>query len=290
MVRPCMTAVNTYELGPVVMVSQFACDMWAVPHFIVPFMITVWTRNWFIGAFFAGFGEQIEYLALWAFKSFIIFLGTHEGRDFNRDIENLAGSYIDDTIWMGYLGVLFGTIFYKHFVHPALVRYNDIWNGRVLKFLFYNVFLFGVNIVLPAALHGVTVGSDNFPLGRLLYPIIHGISFLLTIWWQPRTTWNGYTTSQAVQFWLGMWLVSVIFNVQNIWDWFFSSHFQVTLVFGILVVAIFLPWSLIRWNWFKRLQLSFWFLWSGPLVLKTKKELELERKERALNTQSERER
>ena len=278
MVRPCMPAVNTYELGPVVMVSQFACDQWAVPHFIVPFMITVWTRNWFVGAFFAGFGEQVEYLALWAFQSFIIFLGTHEGTDFNRDIENLAGSHIDDTIWMGYLGVFFGWVFYQHFVFPALLRYKDIWNGRVLRVIFYAAFLFGVNIVLPAALHGVTVGS--FPLGRLLYPIIHGVSFLLTVWWQPRSVWNGYTKAQAWQFWLGMWLISVIYNVQNIWDWFFSSHFQVTLVTGILLVGVFLPWSLYRWRWLQRIQLSFWFLWSGPLVLQTKEDLEKDRTRR----------
>jgi len=261
MVRACSLAVNTYDLGPVVMVSQFACDHWAVPHFIIPFLMTVWTRNWFFGAFVSGFGEQVEYFVLWALKSFVIFLGTHKGTDLNHDIENMAGSYIDDTIWMGYLGVFFGWVFYQHFVFPAMLRWRDVWNGNVLKVLFYATFLFGVNTALPAALHGIVVGT--FPLGRILYPAIHGVSFLLTVWWQPRATWLGYTKRQAWEFWLAMWAISIIYNVQNIWDWFFSSHFQVTLVTAILL-SVMCVWSAMRWKWYKRIRISPYLMWTGP--------------------------
>jgi hypothetical protein len=259
----CVSAGSTYDLGPVVMTSQFACDAWAVPHFIIPFMMTIWTRFWFFGAFMAGFGEQLEYLTLWGLGSFVIFLGGTNGKDFNHDVENLAGSYIDDTIWMGYLGVFLGWVFVNYFVYPGLVRYRDVWNGRILHVLFYGFFLVFFITAIPASTHGVVV--NGFPLGRLLYPIVHGITILLVVWLQPKDTWKGYTKRQQVEFWLAMWSVSLIYNVQNVWDWFYSSHFQVSLVTGIILFIALIA-SVVKWRWYQRMQLDFTFEWSGPRI------------------------
>lgn len=260
MIPPCTVVTNAYALGPVAFVSHYSCDIWAVPHFVAPFMVTLWTRWWFFGAFIAAFGEQIEAVLLWAFQSFVVFVGgTGEG-DFNVDAENLAGSQIDDIVWMGYLGVFFGWVFYSHFAYPALLRYRDIWRGRgALRVLFYGVMLFGVNIALTASLYGLRV--NGFRLGILLYPIIHGLSFLVTIRLQPRAVWAKYTRWEAAQFWGGMWLVSALYNAQNLFDWFYSSHLQATLVTAILLVAVMLPWSVARWRWPQRLRASFDFAW-----------------------------
>lgn len=249
----CTPIIGTYELGPMVMVSHYACDLWAAPHFLVPFLVTVWTRSWLVGAFFAPFGEVLEYFVYWAFRSFVIFLGTQV----DQNLENLVGTHIDDVAWMGWLcGVSLGTIYYMHFYAPRLVTLGDVWGRRVLRFLFYSFLLFVLCVAVPAFTHEVDVGS--FHLGRLLYPIYHGIAFLLAYWFQPSDTWRGYTKLEQRRFWLIMWIISAVVNVQNMFDWFYSSHIQVSLIVGIFAFIL-TVWSQIQWKWFQRIELSFDF-------------------------------
>jgi len=261
MIPACTQYVGTYHLGPVVLKTLSACDPWAVPHILNPLFAGIWTRTWWFAFFVSGIGELIEYSALTAYQSFVIFLGTHKGVDFNQDIENLAGSYVDDWLFQGGIGTLLAWIFINHFTYPALIRIQDLWNGQALRFIFYNAFLFIGCIVIPSSFFGITVGNDDYPLGRHLYYIIHLVMFLLVILFQPRHVFAGYKRSDIMQFWGIMWFISFILNLQNTWDWFFSSHVQSWLVVGIMLVIVF-PWSIYRWRWPNRVRTSFTFKWN----------------------------
>jgi len=256
MIPPCQLFVGTYDLGPVVLKTLQSCDFWAVPHIINPFLAAVWTRTWWFGFAIAGFGELLEYFALWAFESFVIFLGTHKGTDFNHDVENLAGSYIEDWLFQGGLASLLAYVFYQTFVFPALLQWKDFWNGKILRALFYSFALFIGCIILPSALHGVEI--NGYPFGRHLYYIIHLVVFGLVILLQPRAKWAGYNLRQKILFWGGTWLISFTYNLQNTFDWFYSSHVQSWLITAIFLVLITI-WSEIKWRWFERIRVDLRF-------------------------------
>ena len=255
MIPACKTYVGTYNLGPTVLNTLSSCDPWAVPHLVNPFLFGVWTKSPLLAFFLAGIGELVEYTALTLFQSFIVFLGTHEGTDFNADVENLAGSYIEDWLIQGGIGTLLAWVFYNHFVFPKLIRYS----GRVLVSIFYNLFFFLGCVILPSALYGIEV--NEFPLGRLLYPLIQGVMFLLIIWLQPKDIFMGYKKSDIYQFWGISWFMMFILHLQNIWDWFYSSHVQSWLITGIYLVILFF-WSIYRWEWPRRIRLDFRFQWN----------------------------
>lgn len=254
----CKTFVGTYDLGPVVLNTLRACDPWAVPHLINPFMVGVFTRTWWFAFFVAGLGELVEYTSLWAFKSFVIFLGTHEGTDFNHDVENLAGSYLEDWLFQGGLGTLMAWVFYQTFVFPAMLRGRDFWNGRILRALFYSTALFGFLIVLPSALFGIEI--NGHPFGRHLYYIIHLGVFVLIVIFQPKDVWKDYSRRDVWIFWTVLWLVSFIYNFQNAFDWFFSSYAQAWLISGIILV-VFAVVSQVRWRWIQRIRTTFKFVY-----------------------------
>jgi len=253
---PCQTFVGTYDLGPVVLKTLQSCDPWAVPHFINPFLAAVWTGNWWVAFFLAAIGELAEYFSLWAFESFVIFLGTHKGTDFNHDVENLAGSYLEDWLFQGGLATVTSYVFIHTFVFPAMLRWEDLWNGRMLRALFYAVALFGGCIILPSALHGVEI--NGYPFGRILYFIIHLVVFLLVIWLQPRDVWAGYKLIDKILFWGSLLLISFVYNFQNTFDWFFSSHVQTWLLTGILLTLMMI-YSQIRWKWIQRIRVNLKF-------------------------------
>lgn len=256
MVPPCIEISNVYDIGPLAMVNTYACDPWAIPHVVVPFLITVWSRSWWFGFLMAGVGELVEYFGAWAFKSFVIFVGTRNGVDFNHDIESLAGSYVDDWLIQGTLvGVFLGWIFYKTFSYPRLISAWDFLNNQ-LWFIYYAILLFGLNVVLTGSIYRVMIGS--FELGINLAWIIYGLTLLILLIWQPRDKWNGYSNWHKAEFYLGSWFINIAFQVQNQFDWFFSSAVQSWLIGGILLVLL-VPIGLYRWRWPMRIRLSKWF-------------------------------
>ena len=127
MVRACVPIAGSYYLGPTALFTTSNCDTWFTFHLFHTFLLTAWSRRWYFGFLMAGIGELIEYTTLWAFKSFVIFLGTHAGQDLNTDVESLAASYLDDWLFAGGIGVVLGTIFYSTFTYPAPLRYQDIF-------------------------------------------------------------------------------------------------------------------------------------------------------------------
>jgi len=258
MIPPCVPIPNAYELGPVALFTTSTCDPWFILHIFNVFMMTIWTRRWYFGFLMAGVGELIEYFSLWAFKSFIIFLGTHPGRDFNTEVENFAGSYLDDWLFAGGIGTILGWIFYLMFTYPALLRYEDIMK-RPLYTIYYFFWLFVVSIIVPSAFFRTTFGSFQFGLNLPI--VIYAITILILIWTQPKDMWEGYSTRNKWEFYGGWILLSMAYMIQNNFDWFFSTAMQALLVTGIILIVL-VPWSLYRWDWFRRIRLSFDFKWN----------------------------
>lgn len=259
MVLPCETFVGTYALGPVTLNTLSSCDPWAVPHLVNPFLFGITTKSVPYAFLLSGIGELIEYLMLSLYNSFIVFLGTHDGVDFNVDVENLAGSYIEDWLIQGGLGTLMAWVFYNHFVFPQLIRFGDVLKGGALRVLFYLFFIVCGCIVLPSALFGIEV--NGFPLGRHLYYIIQSVMFLLIILLQPRDVFQGYKKMDIYQFWFCSWFIMFVYLLQNSWDWFYSSHIQSWLITGIFLVIVFF-WSIYRWRWPWRIEMDMNFYWT----------------------------
>lgn len=254
----CVPVYGTYDLGPFVMTIQKACDLWVVPHLMVPFLATIFTRSAWFGFFIAGIGELVEYFAGTAFGNFVIFVGTANGGDINHDNENFAGSYIEDWLIQGGIGSLvLGWIFYSYFTYPALLRWEDLWNGKHKRLIIYSIILFGLCIVLPGSLMGVKV--DTFPLGTMLAPIIQCTSLALmriwevSPWGKPYSLWMA--TDELMQFYLVTSFLLVLYYFQNAGNWFFSSGAQTWLITGILLV-FWIPLSQIKWKWFQRIDVT----------------------------------
>jgi len=261
MATQCIDTPSTYLLGPLVVTSGYSCDPWAVPHLLLPFLATIWTRNIFIGWFFAFLGEFVEYMLPIIYGSFPIFLDSTEDRAVSRSFENLAGSYLDDIGWMGLYGAILGFIFYQTIDSPIMLNWRDALNRRVLYFLFY-LFCYIIGIALgPALLFEITVGASEFPFGRLGHVIFWLATFVFILVFQPKDVWANYTTRQQAQYWVTAYLVCVVLSVQNLWSWFFSGAIQASFVAGLILIALVIA-GLIKKKWVQRFTLDWTLEWA----------------------------
>lgn len=219
-------------LRPLEIVSHYVCDAWAVPHFLNPFLFTLWTRNPLAGLLIAAVGELVEYTVLLLFRSFIIFLGDAGGT------ENVAAIIFDDIMWMGGGGALLGLVFCLVWDFPILLRGCDIAKWRFWKRML--VFM-GSGVALASFLYRL-----SWPLGAFLFPLFHVPLLYVAVRATPRK-------QSAPWYWAAS--LALILPLQEIASYFYSSHLQVTLIASIYA-ALLLLWGNAKHKWTSRWELK----------------------------------
>lgn len=260
MATPCVF-VDQGLLGPFDMVNTYACDPWAVPHVVAPFLVGIITKDPLFAWFMAYFAETIEIIMYQWLGGYEFFIGDADGN------ENLAGALVDDAFIQGGIGALLSLIFLFVFAYPRLLAWKDAWRGHAGRFWFYALFL--IFLVLPAVQYQVVVGEDDFQLGVLLMPFITIIVIAIFVAIQDACTkprkkkkinrltrqitiytgssfqspWKevGYTVAQQREYWItASVFILVIYLQELIPSWLYSSAVQTWLVSGVFAIYLFL--------------------------------------------------
>jgi hypothetical protein len=232
-IPPCTPDVNQLALGTFVLVNLYACDAWAVPHVIMPFILTVWAKDFGVGWLFAYINEGVEAWFNIFFATFVLFV------DANHDGENLAGSLIDDAWIQGLVGATLGVLFLWAMPTPRLLSIRDFiplkkGHVRLDRFVYWVLML--ILVASPATLYRVKIGT--FPLGILVYPFLQGAFLWIANRFAPAETWAGYRRSQVREYWFTIWLFSLAINIQNMFDYFYSSAVQSWIWSGLFGVYL----------------------------------------------------
>lgn len=240
MATQCVPLDQVINLRPWEIPTLYSCDIWPVPHILVPFSVALYTK-WPLFAFLmAGIWEIVEVLMLMLFRNFsLFFVGPEE----NLQFENLGQVLIDDWLIHGGIGTLLGWTFIHTFSFPKFVDFGEFWSDPY-KFWYYVWSFAFVNFGF-FFLYGLEVG-DGFRLGVLLAPFIQGIFILLTAATEPWPTWEGY--GPKWRFWLAFWPLSLALNISNLFMWFFSGAIQAWLISGIYFIILLII-AQVKWDW-----------------------------------------
>lgn len=249
---------STLRQGVVALFLLSECDRWSVLHIVTPFLLTVYTRSGFFGFFMAGIGEFLEYFGLTLWGTFAIFVtNTNTKVDPNTDVESLANIFVADWLLQGGIGVLLGWVFYQMVECPALYKWEDIWK-RPYTFCYYTFWLLGT-IVLKGAFYSMEFGSFKF--GIHFYYMADIVLILVLELTQPKHTWQGYTKRQKGIYYFWWLFIVIVLNVQNQFDYLYSSYVQSWLWSSILLFVFMLPYSAWKWKWHRNIEFDFNLLW-----------------------------
>ena len=229
MATQCIPLDLVTGLRPWEIPTLYSCDIWPVPHILVPMAVGLFTK-WPLFAFLmAGIWEIIEVLILMLFQNFsLFFVGPEE----NLQFENLGQVLVDDWLIHGGIGVMLAWVLIHTFEFPVLVDFSDFW-ANIYKFWYY-VFAFAAVAFAFFFLYGLEVG-DGFRLGVLLAPFIQLAFIGLIVLTEPKPTWIGYN---RVIFWMSWWPLSLALNISNMFAWFFSGAAQAWLLCGVYFLIL----------------------------------------------------
>jgi len=221
------SSIDHVAIGLFTFVNTYACDQWAILHIIAPFLMTIITRDPFLAFAFAGIAEIGEALAYALFDNFAIFVNDSDV------VENITGILLDDWLIQGGIGVVLGIIMMYLFPEvPRLLRWRDLvpakrGHKRHLKRFFGYLFLF-LFLIAPASIYRLET-SSGFTYGILIY---WGIQIILV------AILLLFTKEQYMDFWITTLVISGIYNVQNLFDYLYSSAIQSWLWTVIIMLAL----------------------------------------------------
>ena len=236
-IPPCTpsSSIDMIAIGLFTFVNTYACDAWTVPHILAPMFLCVLTRAPFFAFAIAGIAEIGEALANVLFGNFVIFIT-------DNDVgENITGILLDDWLIQGGIGVLLGIVIIAIFKPPRYIDIRDICphrkgERRHTGRFFYYLFLF-LLLVVPATIYRLLIGS--FELGITLYPVLNlvviGIHLLIQRCQRKRVNY---------EFWFTIVAISLVLNVQNIFDYLYSSAIQSWLWSAVIMLYLLLRLTL----------------------------------------------
>ena len=214
MIPPCIDVVSSNTTSIVAFTNTFACDKWAVPHIVAPFVVAIMTRNPWFGFVMAGIAEMLEYLVYAIAGNFVVFVFTGtDGITENDRTENVAGILLEDWLIQGGIGALIlGSVFLWIIKGKTYLTLNDLTRCKNIgKFIFYIIMT--LLLMIPAFIYPFSI--DSFQAGILLYPIIQllliGIIYI----------YNSLFAKEEFQteFWFTFWFFSLVINFSNLWDY-----------------------------------------------------------------------
>jgi hypothetical protein len=233
-IPPCTpsSSIDMVAIGLYTFVNTYACDVWVVPHILAPMFLCILTRAPFFAFAIAGIAEIGEALANAMFGDFVIFIT-------DNDVgENITGILLDDWLIQGGIGVLLGIVIIAIFKPPRYIDLRDICPARkgekrhVGRF-FYYLFLF-LFLVAPAITYRLAIGSFS-SAGVILYPVLNlgviGIHLLIQYCQRKRVNY---------EFWFTIVAISLVLNVQNIFDYLYSSAIQSWLWSSVIMLYLLL--------------------------------------------------
>jgi len=245
MATPCVF-VDQATIGVFEMVNTYACDPWAVPHVVAPFLVGIMTGDPLFAWFMAYLAESVEVIMFQLLGSYELFIGDPDGN------ENLAGALVDDAFIQGGIGALLSLIYLYVFMYPRLLAWKDAWRGHSGRFWFYAFFL--IFLMLPAVQYMLVVGTDEFKLGVLLMPFIVIAVICVFVLIQDslikrgkerkrtcsmESPWGNYPINLQREFWITASVFSLVMYLQElIPSWLYSSAVQTWLVSGVFAIYL----------------------------------------------------
>ena len=228
MATQCIPLDQITGLQPWEIPTLYSCDVWPVPHILVPMLAGLFTKWPLFGFFIAGVWEIIEILILMIFQTFNVFF---VGPDANSAYENLGQAFIDDWLIHGGIGTLLAWTLLHTFDMPLLVDFGEFWT-KLYKFWYY-VFAFIILALPLSTWYGYEI--DGIRLGVLIAPFLQLIVIGLIVLTEPKATWLGYS---RVTYWMCWWPLSLALNISNMFGWFYSGAIQAWLLTGIYYVIL----------------------------------------------------
>lgn len=235
-IPPCVDNIPFSQVGIYGLVHTYACDSYAVPHIVNVFWLAIITRDPWFAFVMAGLSEIFEAFAQVAFANFLIFVGA-EG-----SYESVGMVLIEDWLIQGGIGALLGLMFIASFPGPRMLRFRDLFRMPVLRvgrFVFY-LFIVFLLCVPGTAIHSLTVGASEFPIGILLYAPIAIVSVgFMVLFPVHKRRWHDYTSAQQWDYWLTALGFTVVIGTQTAFDYLQSSAIQSWLWSFVFAVYLF---------------------------------------------------
>jgi hypothetical protein len=252
-IRACINVLNQYDYGVFSPVNLFDCDRATILHVLVPFYITVFSRNPWAGFIWSYLGEAIEVILGAAYGGYTIF-ASGPGANVNNALENQFGSTVDDATIQGGIGaLLMGYVFIKTFPAPGMVTWQNCIRYP-FRFWFYTFFLgilVAVNRFYATEINGFRIGLNA------QWAVAGGVA-LLIMFGQPKGTWKGYSWEDQLMHWVSWWFIVLILVVQGNGDYFFSGAVQ-TWLWSAVILLVMGSYSMWRWRWWRYWELDFYF-------------------------------
>lgn len=227
-IPPCnaSSTIDFAEIGLFAFINTYACDQWAILHIIAPFLLTIITRDPFLAFAFAGIAEIGEVLAYALFEKFPLFVSDSDV------VENITGILLDDWLIQGGIGVFLGILFMFLFPEaPRFLRWQDLVPTRGRKRragrFFYYLFLL-LFLISPTFIYRLET-AGGFTYGILIY---WGIQIVLV------AIHLIIVRGQFYKFWLTALAVSGVLNIQNLFDYLYSSAIQSWLWSGVIALVL----------------------------------------------------
>jgi hypothetical protein len=257
MIRACLTmdaalalrntTVNAY-------VADLICDPWAATHIALPFFLYCFMQNWPIVFLITGLNELGESLLR-------VVAGGGGGLPLIEDSEgggvgeSLTGALVDDWLTQGGIALILGGLFMYHFETEALLSLKT-WRRRRGQWWYY-LFIILLRVI---TVYPFSVGLQIPPVGNITLPRIADFTedkSLVWVGFAGMVLFNGVLVLQAwalepyfsiawrkeapwkrPYFWAGLWVISSAFEIQAMWDYFYSSAIQTWLIAGIVAVYL----------------------------------------------------
>jgi hypothetical protein len=237
-IPPCTPAesIDMIAIGIYAFINTYACDSWVIPHILAPMFLCILTRAPFFAFAMAGIAEIGEVLAIVLFGNFVLFI------DANDVIENINGIMLDDWLIQGGIGVLLGIVVIAIFKPPRYIDLRDICPSRssfrgkgerrhIGRFMYYLVLF--LLLILPVIMYKLKLGSFSF--GIVMYTVLNlaviGIHLLIQYCQRKRVNY---------EFWFTIVAISLVLNVQNIFDYLYSSAIQSWLWSSVIMLYLLL--------------------------------------------------
>ena len=148
------------------------------------------------------------------------------------------------------IALILGGLFMYHFETQALLS-TKVWRARRWQWWYYGALLalWFVIYPFPPGVRIPPVGNITLPriadfsedksgvwVGFAVVVIYHGLLVLQAWALEPyfSTAWRAEEPWKRPYFWAGVWVITASFEIQAMWDYFYSSAAQTWLIAGIL--------------------------------------------------------
>lgn len=225
--------------------ADLTCDIWPAPHVANPFILYCMTQWWPVVFLLTGVNELVESLGrVLNGGSTVPLLELIEGG------ESLTEALVDDWLICGGIGLILGGLFMYHIRYYPLLSLRA-WRFKRGAFFFYLGFTivwilpYTVNAVLsiptPAGVTGVASFSTDkaeLYIGPPFTVLAHAAVAIIALWLEPSfsNAWVGTPHWKRSTFWVGMWALTALLEIQATWDWLYSGAIQVYLLSFLLAM------------------------------------------------------